>query len=133
MSGRTAEEKRGQRRARQRRVCDDQGVRFHDLIEFHGRDQPDAIAVRDGGRSVSYGELLAESRSVADALVAAGLNPGDRYGVLAGNCLEYFSCYLGAAMANSSRLMKRSAASPPPSSTTLTMPPKPLMRSCAKA
>ena len=75
-------------------------MRFHDLIEFHGRDQPDAIALRDGERSVSYGELLAESRAVADALVSAGLGPGDRYGVLAGNCLEYFSCYLGAAMAN---------------------------------
>ena len=32
--------------------------------------------------------------------MAAGLGPGDRYAVLAGNCLEYFACYLGAAMAN---------------------------------
>lgn len=49
---------------------------------------------------MTYGQLLAESRSVADALTDSGLGPGDRFGVLAGNCLEYFSCYLGAAMAN---------------------------------
>ena len=75
-------------------------MRFHDPTEFHGRDRPGAVALRDGERSMSYGDLLAASNSVADALVAAGLRPGDRYGVLAGNCLEYFACYLGAAMAN---------------------------------
>jgi len=75
-------------------------MRLHDLIEFHGRNEPDAIALRDGERSMSFAELLTASRSVADALVASGLGPGDRYGVLAGNHLEYFACYLGAAMAN---------------------------------
>ncbi len=75
-------------------------MRLHDLIEFNGRNQPEATALRDGDRSLSFGELLTMSRSVADALVTAGLGPGDRYGVLAGNHLEYFACYLGAAMAN---------------------------------
>ena len=75
-------------------------MRLFDMVEFHGRDQPDAVALRDGHRSMTHGELLEATERFADALVASGLSPGDRYGVLAGNFMEYFVCYLGAAKAN---------------------------------
>ena len=72
-------------------------MRLHDMLEYHSVDQPDAIALRDATASMTFGELQATAESFADALTAAGLGPGDRYALLAGNCFEFFAGYLGAA------------------------------------
>ena len=69
----------------------------HDILEFHAQTRPDAPALRDGTRTITYGELDVMAESIADALVASGVGPGDRYAVLAGNCLEFFALYFGAA------------------------------------
>jgi acyl-CoA synthetase (AMP-forming)/AMP-acid ligase II len=52
-------------------------------------------AVVDGDRRVSYAALLAQSRSFGAALVASGLEPGDRVAVWAFNCLEWVVAALG--------------------------------------
>ena len=72
-------------------------MRLHDMLEYHSTDQPDAIALRDGTDSMTFGELQASAESFANALVHAGIGAGDRYAVLAANCFEFFTCYLGAA------------------------------------
>jgi len=77
--------------------CQNPRMRLHDLLEFQAAQQPDAVALRDGTRTLSFRDLDAMSESFANGLVASGIGPGDRYAVLADNCLEYFAWYLGAA------------------------------------
>lgn len=45
--------------------------------------------VADGGRSVTYRELNLLRNQIANALVAAGVQKGDRVGLLMPNCLEF--------------------------------------------
>lgn len=60
---------------------------------------PDKVAVIDGDRELTYGELGDRSARVAQGLLAAGLNPGSRVAVLLGNRMEYFEISAGIAMA----------------------------------
>ena len=52
-----------------------------------------------GGRTITYGELLARAASGALALRRQGLQAGDRVGILLPNSVEfatlYFSCLVG--------------------------------------
>ncbi|MEL7206729.1 MAG: long-chain-fatty-acid--CoA ligase [Actinomycetota bacterium] len=75
------------------------GLRLHDAIEFHGRQRPGATALRDGTRSWIFAELDRQSGRFAALLRDAGVSRGDRFAVLAANCLEYFAWYYGAAKA----------------------------------
>ena len=54
----------------------------HLLTDSAGR-RPDRLAVAAGGRSLTYAELDRLSNQVARALLAQGVAPGDRVGVLA--------------------------------------------------
>ncbi|MEU2744548.1 AMP-binding protein, partial [Streptomyces sp. NPDC007095] len=56
---------------------------------------PAAVAVVDGDRSLTYGELLAAADRVADALRARGLGPEDRVGVLMPRGLDLVVALLG--------------------------------------
>lgn len=49
----------------------------------------DRVAIVDGDRSVTYRELLLWRNRIANALVAAGVQKGDRVGLLMPNCLEF--------------------------------------------
>jgi acyl-CoA synthetase (AMP-forming)/AMP-acid ligase II len=51
------------------------------------------------GRRVSFGELDARVRKLANALAARGLAKGDRVAVLAKNSIEYFEIYFACARA----------------------------------
>ena len=97
-------------------------MRLHDMLEFHANDQPDAVALRDGTRSMTYGELDAQAEAVADALTAAGLGKGDRFGVLAANCLEFFSCYLGGAKIGAVTVPLNQRLAPPEQDVTRVAP-----------
>ena len=57
---------------------------------FAGRD-----AIRDGGKTLTYPELSAAAREFGAALVASGIEPGDRVGIWCGNCLEWVVAALG--------------------------------------
>lgn len=59
--------------------------------------QPDALAVVDGCRQVTYRELDAAVDRIADGLVAAGLHAGDRVVVHLPNSLEFIEALFGLA------------------------------------
>lgn len=44
----------------------------------------------------TYGELQAESQRLARGLLAKGIQPGDRIGIMAGNCEQYVSLFFAA-------------------------------------
>ena len=71
------------------------GSMFHRSVPAH----PDHTALIDGKRTRSYAELDLISSRLANALIAVGLKPGDRIGLLAKNCLEYVEVELAAAKA----------------------------------
>jgi acyl-CoA synthetase (AMP-forming)/AMP-acid ligase II len=74
-------------------------MRLHDMVEFHGVIRGDAVALRDGERSWTFGYLNEMSDRVAGLLGAAGLGRGDRVSMLSTNCLEYYAVYFGVAKA----------------------------------
>jgi fatty-acyl-CoA synthase len=68
---------------------------------FHARVPANPLqrAVVEGERVLNYRELEERSNRLANALLAHGLQRGDRVGVLARNCLEYMEIELAAAKA----------------------------------
>ncbi|KMS88014.1 hypothetical protein ACZ91_28265 [Streptomyces regensis] len=53
----------------------------HELVLRHARTTPEATAVTDGVRTLSYAALERRSRAVARALTGRGVRPGDRVGI----------------------------------------------------
>jgi long-chain acyl-CoA synthetase len=70
----------------------------HGIREF-ARSTPDAVAVRDGDRSLTFAAVDERSNRFAGALTAAGLAPGDRVALLSWNRLEFVELAAGAAKA----------------------------------
>ena len=66
-------------------------------IHLAARRSPDKPAVREGARSLSYGELSRRIEAIARGLLQRGLQRGDRVAVLAPNCLEYPELVCGIA------------------------------------
>ena len=64
---------------------------FGAILREHARERPDAPALSCGEESWSFAELDAWAGRIASALVAAGIGPGDRVGVLSRNCAEFFA------------------------------------------
>ncbi|GAA2730772.1 class I adenylate-forming enzyme family protein [Actinocorallia aurantiaca] len=60
---------------------------------------PGAVAVIDGPRRLTFAEVHDRSSRLADGLLAAGLAPGSRVGVLLGNRLEWPEIAAGLAKA----------------------------------
>ena len=63
------------------------------------RKNPDAPFLHFLGRSYSYGDIHLEARQFAAGLIARGVEPGDRVGLLLPNVPIYASAYYGAMMA----------------------------------
>jgi len=55
----------------------------------------DLVAVRDGSTKHTYAELAEAAREFGAALVAAGVEPGDRVAIWCGNCAEWTVAALG--------------------------------------
>jgi HIP---CoA ligase len=53
------------------------------------------LAISDGDTQLTYAELLEQSRVFAAALVASGIESGDRVGIWAHNCVEWVVSVLG--------------------------------------
>jgi acyl-CoA synthetase (AMP-forming)/AMP-acid ligase II len=70
---------------------------LHDFLDVWADRQPDAEFAVHGARRLTYREAQAATIRLANAIVGAGLRPGDRIGVLAKNCVEYPLLYLGAS------------------------------------
>jgi acyl-CoA synthetase (AMP-forming)/AMP-acid ligase II len=71
------------------------GYVFADGVRLH----PDRVAISDPERSFTYGELDRRTDAVAAALVARGVQPGDRVALLWGNDARYAECLLGVMRA----------------------------------
>jgi acyl-CoA synthetase (AMP-forming)/AMP-acid ligase II len=74
-------------------------MRLHDLLDYPGRERPDAEFAVHGARRLTYGEALAQANRVANALVEAGLGVGDRAAILSKNSIDYAIGYFGASKA----------------------------------
>jgi amino acid adenylation domain-containing protein len=72
---------------------------LHDLVGASARRDPEAVAVVDGDRTLTYGELDAASGRLSGLLVAAGVRRGDRVGVHAEKSLEAVVALYGAMKA----------------------------------
>lgn len=72
------------------------GALFHARVPAN-RDRP---AVVDGDRALNYAQLEDRSNRLANALLAKGLQRGDRIALLARNRLEYVEIELAAAKAD---------------------------------
>lgn len=57
-------------------------------VAFHARSRPQAIAIEDDQRALSYAELVAQVAALRQGLDAAGLRAGARVGVVAKNRAE---------------------------------------------
>ena len=60
----------------------------------------DSVAIISGDRQLTFGEAWERGLRLANGLLAAGLQPGDRVAVLEDNCLESADFFLGVAAAN---------------------------------
>jgi fatty-acyl-CoA synthase len=67
------------------------------LFAARARLSGNAVAVEEGERRLTYGELDERANRLANALAAAGLIHGDRVGLYARNCTEYLEIELAAA------------------------------------
>jgi long-chain acyl-CoA synthetase len=68
------------------------------LLEPAG-ETPDAIALIDGERSVSYGELEGLAAEAAQGISGLGIGPGDRVAIASHNDVAFVTAYLGALWA----------------------------------
>jgi acyl-CoA synthetase (AMP-forming)/AMP-acid ligase II len=69
----------------------------YSLFSEQARRTPMAPAMRQGLRTLTYGELDAAVSNAAHCLHAAGMRTGDRVAVLSQNCIEYTLIQLAAA------------------------------------
>src|ERR1700743_2061165 len=70
-----------------------------DVPRRQARSQPDATALSYEGRTISFAEFDALTNQCANALIAAGLQPGDRIACLARNNDDFYVLWLGAVKA----------------------------------
>lgn len=70
-----------------------------DAVAAHARSTPNKVAVRDSRRSLTYAQWLSRSHRLANALLALGLNKGDRVALLAYNAAEWMEIYAALAAA----------------------------------
>ena len=72
-------------------------MRLHDYLEYWARVRPEAAFTVMGDQRLSYAEADAGANRIANALVASGLEVGDRVAFLGQNSLEYVLFYYGCS------------------------------------
>jgi acyl-CoA synthetase (AMP-forming)/AMP-acid ligase II len=70
-----------------------------DIPTAQARARGDAIAVKFGDRETSFAELNVQSNRVANAMIAAEIEPGDRVAVLTKNHDAWYPLFFGTALA----------------------------------
>src|SRR4028119_756272 len=76
---------------------------FASILREWAMRRPDAPALTFGEETWTFGALNASTSRPAQALIAEGVRPGDRIGVLSRNCAEFieliFACSKAGAIA----------------------------------
>ena len=72
---------------------------FDDFITYWAKDRPDRVAIEGDDLKLTYGELENATARVTSALLALGLNTGDRIAWFGKNSATYFTLFFGAARA----------------------------------
>src|SRR5689334_18349498 len=70
-----------------------------DVARRWAKKAPDAVALWFEGRETTFAKLDAASSRCANALIAAGVKPGDRVGVLAKGDDDFFVLWFGCLKA----------------------------------
>ncbi len=70
---------------------------LHESIDFFAREKGDQLCIECGERRFDYRQALAHTNRLANALRSQGLGQGDRFAVLAKNCLEYPLVYFAGS------------------------------------
>ena len=73
--------------------------RFDEFLTHWAAERPDRVALREEDRVYSYAELDELTALAASALIAAGLQKGDRIAWIGKNSDLYFTLFYGAARA----------------------------------
>jgi len=71
-------------------------MNFANHVDVAARDRPDATALTDHQRAVTYAELSAETDAVANALESLGVDAGDRVALYLPNSIAFLATYFGA-------------------------------------
>jgi fatty-acyl-CoA synthase len=74
-------------------------MRLHDYLDYRAREHAGEEFAVQGDRRITYREALAETNRLANALIDAGLQPGDRVAILSKNSIEYAILYYAASKA----------------------------------
>ncbi|MBT5154894.1 MAG: acyl--CoA ligase [Gammaproteobacteria bacterium] len=69
-----------------------------ELLLSRAAKHPDRDCIVLEGERVTYGELEVRSRQVALSLVAQGVEPGDRVGILMANCVDFVASMFGISL-----------------------------------
>ena len=70
---------------------------FPDITRDFAKTQPGRIALSFEGRETTYADFEKHTNQVANALLAAGVEPGDRVAFIGKNSDTYFEVFFGAA------------------------------------
>jgi acyl-CoA synthetase (AMP-forming)/AMP-acid ligase II len=73
--------------------------RLSDIPRAQARARGEQVAIVQDGRNTTFAQLEARSNQVAQALLAQGLQPGERVCVLARNSDRFFELFFGVAKA----------------------------------
>jgi acyl-CoA synthetase (AMP-forming)/AMP-acid ligase II len=68
-----------------------------ELLRWRAQRHPDLVAMREPGRSVTWGELDAETTRLANGLRSLGVKPQDRVAILDKNSVAYLELMLAVA------------------------------------
>jgi fatty-acyl-CoA synthase len=72
---------------------------FDEFITYWAKDRPERVAIEGDDLTLTYGELEDATARVASALIAMGVNKGDRITWFGKNSATYFTLFFGAARA----------------------------------
>jgi long-chain acyl-CoA synthetase len=70
-----------------------------EIARRHALSRPDSVSLSFEGRETTFAQLHQRSNQVANALISAGVTPGQRVAYFGKNCDRYFEILFGAAKA----------------------------------
>ena len=70
------------------------------IVRVHGAGRPDHVALIEGDRRLTWGQVAERSRRTAQAFASVGVGAEDRVAFLDKNGIEHFDVFFGAALLN---------------------------------